>query len=591
MAVARAVSLAPLKESELPVIRRGLVLGGGLAGMTAALSLARQGFGVYLVERQGELGGNLRSLDRTLGGEAIQPFLEGLVRQIQDQGRIQVLTAYELSDLSGSVGNFRSTISPVPQAGLRTVQPLEDRVLEHGIIVVATGGKAYQPLRHEYGYGRSPRILTQQEFERMLSMGHSLRALQRVVMIQCVGSREGERPYCSRICCGQAIKNALRLKELNQDIEICVFYRDIRTYGLTDLHYARALEEGILFVPYEPEARPEVTVEGDGITLAFRDPVLDVEAEIKPDLVVLSTAIVPEGARELAGLLKVPLTDDCFFMEAHMKLRPLDFASDGIFLCGTAHYPKFIPETISQAEGAAARAAAILSQDTLTASGAVCEIDETACRGCGLCARVCPYEAVQLYESAAGAKARIMPAVCKGCGACSARCPSGAITNHHFSDEQILAQIDAAFSVPLVGAEPKILAFLCNWCGYAGADLAGVSRLQYVPNIRIIRVMCSARVQADFILRAFSNGVDGVLVVGCHEEDCHYISGIHEAARMVDRVKRNLARAGIDPERLQLEHISAGEGALFAETVDRFTAALTELSRGRYELHGERNQG
>jgi heterodisulfide reductase subunit A len=433
--------------------------------------------------------------------------------------------------------------------------------------------------------------VTQQEFEYLLSTDCSVGALQRVVMIQCVGSRNPERSYCSRICCGQAIKNALRLKELSPGVEIFIFYRDIRTYGLTEFLYARALEEGILFVPYEPESKPEVTVNGDEISLVFHDPVLDVEAEIMPDLVVLSTAIVPQGTRELAGLLKVPLTDDGFFMEAHMKLRPLDFASDGVFLCGTAHYPRFIPETISQAEGAAARAVTILSQDMLTASGAVCEVNEAACGGCGVCARVCPYEAVQLYESAVGAKARIMPAVCKGCGACSARCPSGAIVNHHFSDEQILAQIDAAHSVPLDGAEPKILAFLCNWCGYAGADLAGVSRLQYASNVRFIRVMCSARVQKDFILRAFSNGIDGVLVVGCHAEDCHYISGIHEAAKTMERAKRTLAKAGLDPDRLQLVHISAGEGARFAEAVDRFTAAMAELGHVPPGRHSEGNQG
>jgi heterodisulfide reductase subunit A len=591
MAVARAANLASLKEIRIPVIKKGLVLGGGLAGMKAALSLAQQGFDVHLVEKETELGGNLKFLRRSLGGADVRSFLDDLLRRVQTQVGIEVLTGYELTALAGSVGNFRSTVSRVLGSNGGEPQSLGVRELEHGVIVVATGGKAYKPSEHEYCYGRSPRIITQQKFEDLLLTDPSMRTLRRVAMILCVGSRNKDRPYCSRVCCGQAIKNALWLKELNEDAEISIFYRDIRTYGVNEVHYARALEQGILFIPYEPEAEPELTITGDCLSLAFRDPVLDVKVEINPELVVLSTAIVPEGSRELAGLLKVPLTGDGFFMEAHMKLRPLDFASDGIFLCGTAHYPKSIPEGISQAEGAAARAATILSQDALTTSGAVCEIDEVACGGCGVCARVCPYEAVELYDVSCDAKARIVPTVCKGCGACAARCPSSAITNHHFKDEQILAQIDAAYSVPADKAGPRILAFLCNWCGYAGADLAGVSRIQYSPNIRVIRVMCSARVRVDFILRAFSNGVDGVLVVGCHEEDCHYISGIHEAARMVYRAKRSLARAGVDPDRLRLEHISAGEGARFAQVVDRFTVAMAALGHPELVLLGENEHG
>jgi heterodisulfide reductase subunit A len=575
MAVAWAATLAPLAEIELPVIQKALVLGGGLAGMVAALSLARQGFDVYLVEREGELGGNLKRLHRTLGGAEVRPFLEGLVSQVQEHDRIEVLLGQELQALSGSVGSFCSTVTEISAGSKGIAGPPEGRELEHGVAIVATGGIAAKPAG--YGYGHSDKIVTQQEFEARLCSDSSVRDLNRVVIIQCVGSRDSERPYCSRICCGQAIKNALWLKEQNPEVEISIFYRDIRTYGLTELHYARALEEGILFIPYDPAAKPEIEVEGDELSLSFRDPVLDLEAETRPDLVVLSTAVVPEGNQDLARLLKVPLTPDGLFMEAHLKLRPLDFASDGFFLCGTAHYPKFIPETISQAEGAAARAATILSRDKLITGGAVCEVDGAACGGCGVCARVCPYEAVQLYESGDGSRARIVPTVCKGCGACSSSCPSGAITNHHFSDKQILAQIDAAFSVPVSLTEPKILAFLCNWCGYAGADLAGVSRIQYAPNIRVIRVMCSARVHTDFVLRAFANGIDGVMVVGCHPEDCHYISGIHQATRMVARTKRSMKKAGLDPQRLQLAHISASEGARFAAMVDRFTVTMTSL--------------
>jgi len=571
MAVARAAELSPLKEIELPVNRKGLVLGGGLAGMKAALSLAGQGFDVYLVEKEKELGGNLRDVHYTLEGMEVQPFLERLRSDVEGQRRIKVFKEYKLKSFSGSFGNFSSAI---------TKDSSTVKELEHGIVIVATGGEVQKPA--EYGYGESEKIVTQQEFEKRIVFDPSVKSLKRVAMIQCVGSRNEDRPYCSRICCGQAIKNALKLKELNKDVQILVFYRDIRTYGLAEEYYDLARKQGILFIRYEPENKPKINIKGERLSLAFREPVLDMAYEIEPDMVVLSTPVVPAANQDPAKLLKIPVTSDGFFMEAHMKLRPLDFASEGIFLCGTAHYPKNIRETISQAEGAAARAATILSQDRIISSGAVSEIDENECIGCGLCAEVCPYGAIELYAGSDGSKARVIPTVCKGCGACSPKCPADAIINNHFTDHQIISQINATYSVPIRRSEPRILAFLCNWCGYVGADLAGVSRIQYAPNVRIIRVMCLARIDPGFIKQAFLKGMDGVLVVGCHMEDCHYISGINQAVKMVQQVSKGLKKAGIDPERLWLEHISAGEGARFAEVVDGFTAAMDEL--GHTEL-------
>ena len=586
MAVARAATLTSLKEIELPVNKKGLVLGGGLAGMKAALGLARQGFDVYLVEKERKLGGNLKNIHYTLNGKEVHPFLEKLKREVEDQENIKTFKGYELKSFSGSVGDFRSIITRVPQGEECGSGHTHTRDLEHGIIIVATGGKVHSP--DEYHYEKSKRIVTQQELEDLIFSDPLIRDLKRIVMIQCVGSRNDDRPYCSRICCGQAIKNALRLKELNERIEIFIFYRDIRTYGFMEDYYARALEKGILFIRYVPERRPEIKIDGEKLSLSFHELILDMKAEINPDLVVLSTPVVPEGNQELARLLKVPVTGDGFFMEAHMKLRPIDFATEGIFLCGMAHYPKYIRETISQAEGAAARAATILSQDMIISSGAVCVVDEAECIGCGLCEKVCPYDAVTLYEAEEGLKAKVIPTVCKGCGACNAKCPTGAITNQHYSDHQILSQIDAVYSVPLKESEPKILAFLCNWCGYAGADLAGVSRFQYAPNIRVIRVMCSARINPGFIMEAFLKGMDGVLVVGCHMEDCHYISGIHETAKMIKKAKKNMEKIGINTERLRLAHISAGEGAKYAEMVNHFTHEMAEL--GHPELTDEQKE-
>jgi heterodisulfide reductase subunit A len=574
MAVARAAALEPLQEPQVPVVSRGLVLGGGLAGMAAALSLAGQGFEVALVERESELGGNLKNLHHTLSGLEIQPFLTKLIHQVHNEERIEVYLRHELTAFSGSVGRFRSTIAPTPPAAGGKGEGASLH-LEHGALIVATGAQAYQPV--EYGYGQDPRILTQQEFERLLVFDPSLKHLRRVAMIQCVGSRDEQRPYCSRICCGQAIKNALRLKELNEGIEITVFYRDVRTLGQHEEYYAQARERGVLFIRYEPETAPQISSEAGTLNLTYREPVLGADRRIQPDLVVLSTAVVSDGNRELASLLKVPLTDDGFFMEAHVKMRPLDCASEGIYVCGMAHYPKDVREAVVQAEGAAARAATVLSRESITGSAAVCCVDRDACLGCGLCERACPCSAIELVGTAEGPRAHVIPTLCKGCGACTAICPSGGIINDHYTDRQIMDQIGAAYAVPSTGSEPKILAFLCNWCGYAGADLAGVSRYQYAPNIRVIRVMCSARVHSGFIMQAFLRGMDGVLVVGCHEEDCHYASGIHQAMRMVRKAKRELVKQGIDADRLRLEHISAGEGARFAQVVDGFTGMIVGL--------------
>jgi heterodisulfide reductase subunit A len=437
MSVARARNLCPIEDIKLPINKKGLVVGGGLAGMKAALSLARQGFKVYLVEKNEELGGQLTKLHYTLDGREVGPFLRKLRSEVESEKNVEVFRGYELKSCAGYVGNFKSTLA---SAATDKAAPVE---LEHGIVIVATGGKILKPT--EYRYGESKKVATQQELEQMIASDSLPGNLKQVAMIQCVGARNEQRTYCSRICCGQAIKNALKIKELNESTEVVIFYRDIRAYGFREDYYLHAREKGILFIQYEPERKPEVDLQREDLSLTFYDSILEMEGELNPDLLVLSTPVVPEGNQELSQLLRVSLTGDGFFMEAHMKLRPLDVATDGIFLCGMAHYPKYIPETINQADGAALRAATILSQDSIIASGAVCEIAEDECISCGACISVCMYGAIEFYETPNGKKARINPVLCKGDGLCNSKCPTGAVSLRHFIDEGITAQIDSAF--------------------------------------------------------------------------------------------------------------------------------------------------
>jgi heterodisulfide reductase subunit A len=436
MSVARAGNLSPVTNFTLPANKKGLVLGGGLAGMRTALSLARQGFEVYLVEKEQELGGNLIGIHHTLEGTDVQSFLRKLIAEVESARNIEIFRGYELKSFEGYVGNFKSTLLKVDS---RNAAPIE---LEHGIIIIATGGKLLKPA--EYSYGESKKIVTQQELERMIASDTLPKGLKQVSMIQCVGARNEEQPYCSRICCGVALKNALKLKELNRNVDVTVFYRDIRAYGFREDFYLQAREKGVLFIQYEPERKPGVALRGEDLSLTFYDSILAMEGELNPDLLVLSTPVITEGNQELSQLLRVPLTGDGFFMEAHMKLRPLDLATDGIFLCGMAHYPKYIPETVNQANGAALRAATILSQDSIITSGSVCEVDEDKCIACGACISACSYGAIEFYETPEGRKARVTPALCKGDGLCNSKCPTCAISLKHFMDEGILAQIDAA---------------------------------------------------------------------------------------------------------------------------------------------------
>lgn len=436
MAVAKANLLSPLKDQTVPVVQRGLVIGGGVAGMTAALELAEQGFECTLVEKEEELGGNFNRIHYTLGGSDPHQFLQELKGRVMDHERIAVHTKTEIASVTGYVGNFKTALAAHNGKEAKALE------IEHGVIIVATGAAEYKPT--EYCYGGDERVLTQVELEeKMYADPRSISSLKQVVMIQCVGSREKERPYCSKLCCSKAIKNALTIKKLNPACEVAVLYRDIRTYGFREDFYSKARAAGVLFIRYDLDSKPEVTQAGGTLSVAVTDPLLGERLVFKPDMLVLSAAVVSRDNEGLSRLLKLPLTQDGFFLEAHVKLRPVDFAVDGIFLCGLAHFPKPVDEAIAQAAAAAARAAIPLAKGKVAVEPIVSCVDQAQCFGCGICEYLCPYNAIRLVETEKGKKAETVSASCKGCGLCASHCPRRTITMGRFTSRQIEAQIHA----------------------------------------------------------------------------------------------------------------------------------------------------
>jgi heterodisulfide reductase subunit A len=413
------------------VVPSALVIGGGLSGMTASLELAKQGFDVHLVERDKELGGFARKIHYLFESEDPQARLKSLVQAVTENDKIHVYLNSDVADIKGYIGNFKTTLK----------NNGEKKEIEHGVVIVATGAIEFKPT--EYLYGTDERVLTQHELEEKLAKRDFNARM--VAMIQCVGSRNHERPNCSRICCGQAVKNALKIKELSPDTDIYVLYKDMRTFGFREDYYRKASNDGVIFIRYDDETKPEVTKENGKIRVTAWEPVLKTWIPIEPDLLVLSVATVPNPDNErLAGMLKVPLTKDKFFLEAHMKLRPVDFATDGVFLCGMAHSPKFIDESISQACAAAARAATVLSKTALEMEGSIANVDKDLCSGCKICESVCAYNAIEMEQNSEKPVAKVLEALCKGCGVCGSSCPTKAITMGHFTNEQILAQVKAA---------------------------------------------------------------------------------------------------------------------------------------------------
>jgi heterodisulfide reductase subunit A len=648
MAVAKAALLKPASEIEVPIIRKALIIGGGVAGIQAALDLADTGYKVYLVEREPSIGGMMARIDKTF--PTMDCSICILAPKMSDVGHhpnIELLTNSEVVDVKGYIGNFRVKVLKKPRyvkedcsacgecskvcpmtapnefdAGLAlrhaiytpfaqavpstyiidmnlclnkdgvivcdkcvkacerqaidfTMKP-ETVELEAGTIIVATGADVFDPSAlPQYGYGKYLNVITSLEFERLINAGgpsggrlirpSDMKVPKRVAFIQCVGSRSNKtgRTYCSNVCCMNTIKDSLLIKEHWPETEIYVFYVDIRAYGkgFEDL-YKRAKKEGVIFI----RGLPAEIIEDKrtrNLWLIGENTLLKEPYKMNFDMVILSVGLEPRKDSEvIQRLLTLSRTQDGFFMEAHPKLRPVDAATGGIFFAGCAEAPKDIKDSVTQASAAAARAGILMAKGKVTVEAITPILDVEKCRACGLCTKVCPYNAITLNKELK--RIEIVEAACGGCGTCAAECPSDALTQNHFTDEQIIAQIDA---VTEHDADKKIVAFCCNWCAYAGADFAGVSRMQYPPNVRIIRTMCSGRVAPKFVERAFARGAAAVLVAGCHPGDCHYINANYHTQRRVERLWKKMEQNGLNKERLQLLWVSAAEGERFASKI------------------------
>jgi heterodisulfide reductase subunit A len=660
MAVAKSRLLQPLQTIEVPVTNKALVIGGGIAGMNAALDLAEMGFKVYLLEKGESIGGHMAQLDKTFPTLDCSICIEG--PKMVDVGRhpnIEIIAFADLLNVSGFIGNFKVKIRKNPKyviaenctgcgeckdacpieypnewdmnLGVRKAisvpfdqavplvytinkdyciecfkcvdacgarqainfeQKPEEIELEVGAIIVATGYDIYFPYDNPlYGYGKYANVLTSLEFERLIlaagpTGGKVVRASDgekphSVAFIQCVGSRDKNKyPYCSNFCCMYTLKHVVQLKEkYKQDVEVYVFYMDMRSnFKGYEEFYDRARELGVNFIRGRVSRILEIP-ETKNLIVHAEDTTLGQPIEIEAEMVVLATAAIPKkGTDEMARILNLTRGSDGFFMESHPKLKPIDAPTDGIFLAGACQGLKDIPYSVSQGSGAASRAATVLSKPKWKIEPIVSIVDPTKCRNvatkCGICAERCPYGSIRVEEKK---PAEVITAMCHGCGTCVAECPADAITQMHFTDAQVMAQIRAALEE---NPEEKILAFLCNWCSYAGADLAGTSRFEYPPTIRPIRVMCSGRVDRDFVLEALRLGAGMVLVGACHlPYDCHYISGNWKMKARMDALAPMLHKLGLSPERFRVEYVSAAEGVKFAEVVREMTEQMYALGK------------
>ncbi len=677
MAVARSRLLQPQQEMEIPVTDAALVIGGGVAGIQAALDLADAGHQVYLVEEKPSIGGIMAELDKTF--PTMDCSICVLGPKMMDVGRhpkIQLLAYSTVEAVSGYVGNFKVRIRrkaryvdetlcnvcgkcaevcpvvlpdefqqgfssrkaayiPFPQAvpsaflidmenclGNKPIACVkcmdacekkcidlhtQDKIMEIevGAIIVAIGMDVYDPAQlDEYGYTLFENVITSMEFERLIcgggpTEGHLVRPSdhktpKRIGFIQCVGSRTENRgnPYCSNVCCMNTVKDSLLIKEHDPDAEIFVFYMDIRAFGkgFEDL-LRRSRDAGVRYIRSLPGEIREDPVTRNLLVKVENTTTARVE-EYELDMVILSVGLEPRAdMKKLISVLNLSQTSDGFLMEAHPKLRPVDAPTPGIFYAGCVEAPKDIKDSVTQAGAAAARSSILLNSGILKGEAIKAMIDMEKCTSCGVCVRVCPYGAIKV-DVKAKSGAQLVAAACAGCGTCAAECRFDAITMQHFSDAQVLAQIDAALEID---PEQKIITFLCNWCSYAASDLAGVSRMQFPPNNRFIRTMCSGRVDESFILRAFEKGAPVVLLSGCHLGDCHYISANHWTMRRADKLWNKLEKLGIRPERLQLEWISAAEGPRFAQIMrqleeKRQEVTPEEIAHGRKALVEQRRK-
>jgi len=570
MAVEKARRLTPLFASPLSLTQNALVIGGGIAGMTCAIALARQGFETHLVEKEDHLGGLVDCLEEIApAGLSATELVKGRYRELVQSG-VHLHLGATIEAVSGLVGNFQAHLS-------------NGRQLQVGAIVVATGSQPYQP--SEFNYGRDERVITNLELEEILKSGAP--AARQVTFIACVGSRQG-KAGCSRYCCTAMISQALRLQRVG--LIVRVLYKEMRTYSRqAEELYEEAMRAGVRFFRYDPELPPQQAIAWHDGHAVLYDHMLGATVRIPTDLLVLVIGLTPveDG---LAGQLKLARSEDGFYMELHPKLGPAETAVQGVFLAGTSQGAKDVRESIAQALAAAGKTGALLSRGVIEKEPITARLIPDLCTGCMRCVKVCPYGAIeQIGAPGKGGTVRIHEAACMGCGTCAAECNFDAIEMPFFTKEQILAQIDAALAQQ---PESKCLVFTCNWCSYAGADLAGIEKRQYPASARIIRTMCSARFEEDFVGRAFEKGAGAVLLTGCRltetGSDCHYNYANRLTWKRFQYWRRKYERKGIDPERLQLRWISAAEGKEFAEKiaemdeiVQRYAGQTTQPDRER----------
>ena len=569
MGVARTRLLKSEFKIKGDVIPQALVIGGGVAGMTAAMEIAKKGYKVNLVEKDDKLGGQLNliykiNFDRIDSKE----FLE---EKLKEYNSLKLITTYlnsEVIDVKGAIGDFKIKIKNLTDENIINANV--------GVIIVATGAYEFKP-EGWYHYGEDDRIMTQLELSEKLR-DDKLKDGENLVFIHCVGSRQPEGgngcTYCSLICCSESIRHALYVKENYPNSNIYVLYRDIRVGTYEESYYWKA-RENVNYIRFNDY--PEVDIVNGKINVKVSDILTQINLNIEADRVVLSTPLIPNDNKMLAELLKIPRDQNGFFLEAHIKLRPVDFSTAGIFLAGTAHGPKGIADAISQGRAAAAHALIPLIAGIVENEPLVSVVDPALCIACQKCEEVCNYGAIGVNFDNNILVSESNPLLCMGCGDCSAACPAGAITMSHYADDQITPMISEALKGDFVDERPRIVAFLCNWCSYAGADTCGVSRFQYPTNIRPIRVMCTGRIPKSFILQAFLEGADGVLIGGCHIGDCHYLEGNYDALQRYNEINEVLDQVGINPDRYRLEWISASEGKRFSEVITDFVGKIKEL--------------
>jgi heterodisulfide reductase subunit A len=569
MGVARVRNQKPEFKIKGSVVPEALVVGGGISGMSAAMEIANKGFKVHLVEKDDKLGGQLNFIYK-INFDRIdaKQFLEEKLKEYNQMKNITTYLNSEVLDVKGSIGDFKVKVKNNAEN--------KELDLNVGTIITTTGAYEYKP-EGWYHYGENENVMTQLELSDKLR-NNELKDGETLVFIHCVGSRQPEDgngvTYCSLICCSESIRHALYVKENYPNSNLYVLYRDIRVGTDEEPYYWKA-RENVNYIRFNDY--PTVESSNSKLIVNVKDILTQTDLNIEADKVVLSTPLIPNDTQKLGEMIKCARDQNGFFLEAHIKLRPVDFATDGIYLAGTCHGPKGISDSISQGRGAAAHALIPLISGEVENEPLISVVNPALCIACQKCEEVCNFGAIGVNFDNEILVSESNPLLCKGCGDCAAACPAGAITMSHFADEQINPMIQEAVRGDFVDERPRILAFLCNWCSYAGADTCGVSRFQYPTNIRPIRVMCTGRIPKHFILQAFLEGADGVFVGGCHIGDCHYLEGNYDMLRRYNEVHEILEKVGINPDRYRLEWVSASEGKRFSEVVTEFVNRVKEL--------------